>query len=37
MQEERMKKRYLVLIALAVLLSTSLLITGCGNKEEAAA
>jgi spermidine/putrescine-binding protein len=37
MQEERMKKRYLVLIALAVLLSTSLLITGCAKKEEAAA
>jgi ABC-type glycerol-3-phosphate transport system substrate-binding protein len=37
MQEERMKKRYLVLIALAVLLSTSLLVTSCGNKEEAAA
>ena len=37
MQEERMKKRYLVLIALAVLLSTSLLFTGCAEKEEAAA
>ena len=31
-----MKKRYLVLIALTVLLSTSLLFTGCAEKEEAA-